>query len=90
MLTANDGETIARKLNAEFKRKGTKHKIAIVKINGKYVGRFGIQRGSGELNHNYIHRQLCMSMRDAEEMAACRKNLPEYIAILKANGFYPD
>jgi hypothetical protein len=31
-----------------------------------------------------------MSMRDAEEMAACRKNLPDYLIILKEKGFYPD
>ena len=89
MLTANDGEKIAKKLKAEFKRKSANHKIAIVKINGKQVGRFGIRRGSGELDHNYIQQQLHMSMREAEEVAVCRKNLPDYIAILKGNGFYP-
>ena len=90
MLTADDGEKIAKKLKAEFKRKSANHKIAIVKINGKQVGRFGIRRGSGELNHNYIHQQLRMSMRDAEEIASCQKALPDYVAILKDNGFYPD
>jgi hypothetical protein len=90
MLTADDGEIIAKKLRAEFKRKATNHNIAIVKIDGKEVGRFGIRRGSGDLNYNYIQRQLHMSMRDAEEMAACRKELSDYIDILKDNDFYPD
>jgi hypothetical protein len=90
MLTADDGEKIAKKLKAEFKKKSTNHKIAIIKVNGKFVGRFGIQRGSGELNHNYIHQQLYMSMHDAEEIAACRKDLPDYVAILRAKGLYPD
>lgn len=89
MLTAADGETIARKLGADFKTKSRRHQIAIVKLNGKEVGRFGIRRGSGELNHNYIARQLRMSMRDAEEIAGCSKNLPDYVVILKRNGFYP-
>jgi hypothetical protein len=89
MLTADDGEIIAKKLNAELKKKSRRHKIAIIRINGKEVGRFGIQRGSAELNHNYIHRQLRMSMRDSEEMSACRTGLTEYVEILKASGFYP-
>jgi hypothetical protein len=90
MLTADDGETIAKKLRAEVKKKAANHKLAIVRINGKEVGRFGIRRGSGELDHNFIQRQLHMSMRDTEEMAACRRELPDYVAILKDKGLYPD
>jgi hypothetical protein len=89
VLTADDGDTIAKKLKAEVKKKAANHKIAIVKINGKEVGRFGIRRGSGDLDHNYIQRQLHMSMREAEEMAACRKDLAAYEAILRGNGYYP-
>jgi hypothetical protein len=90
MLTADDGEVIARKLRADFKKKNRRHKIAVVKVNGREVGRYGIRRGSGDLNHNYIAPQLRMSMRDAEEIAGCTKNLLDYEAVLRANGFYPN
>ena len=41
MLTAADAETIARKLQAVVKEKARRHKIAIIKVNGREVGRFG-------------------------------------------------
>ena len=89
MLTAKDGEIIASKLSAFIKKRSRKHKVAIVRISGKEVGRFNIRRGSGELNHNYIARQIYISMKEAEEIAACGKNLPDYEASLRNSGHYP-
>lgn len=89
MLVAKDGEIIAHKLKAFIKKRSRKHKMAIVRIKGKEVGRFNIRRGSGELDHNYIARQIYISMREAEEIAGCTKNLPDYEASLKDSGHYP-
>jgi hypothetical protein len=89
MLTASDAETIAKKLGADFKKKSRRHKIAIVKLNGKEVGRFGIRRGSGELGHDYIAPQLHISPHDAEEIAECKKYMPDFIAILKTKNLHP-
>jgi len=89
MLTAADGEIIARKLGAIVKKKSRRHKIAVIKINGKEMGRFGIRRGSGEQNHNYIARQIHVSMLEAEEISDCSKYLPDYEAILRRQNIYP-
>lgn len=89
MLTADDGEKIAKKLSATFKNKNRKHKIAIFHVNSKEVGRYGIRRGSGELDHNYIHRQIHVSMAEAEGFSQCRLYFPDFVQILKKNNFYP-
>lgn len=89
MLTASDAETIARKLNATFKPKGRRHRIAIIRLNGKEVGRFGIRRGSGDLGHDYIPRQIHVSNEQAQKLADCTLYLADYEEILRANRFYP-
>jgi hypothetical protein len=88
-LTSRDAETIATKLNAEFKSKAKSHDIAIVRINGKEVGRFGIRRGSGEPGHDHIPRQMHMSMKHAIQMAQCKIYRAEYENLLRLNGHYP-
>jgi hypothetical protein len=89
MLTAADGEIIAKKLGAFIKPKSRRHKIAIVRIRGTEVGRFNIRRGSGELSHNYIPHQIHVSMREAEEIAGCTRDFSDYDAILKRGTYYP-
>lgn len=90
MLTAGDAETIARKLNADIKKKSRHHKIAIIRIRGKEVGRFGIRRGSGDLGHGYIPRQIHVSNAEAQQIADCYLYLEDFERILRENGFYPD
>ncbi|HLW70219.1 MAG TPA: hypothetical protein VKS22_06315 [Candidatus Binataceae bacterium] len=90
MLTASDAETIARKLKAEFRPKNRKHKVATISANGKKIGRFGIRRGSGELSHDYIARQIFIKYSDAEGIAQCRLYFDDYERLLRENGHYPD
>ena len=90
MLTASDAETIARKLHATFKTKGRRHRIAIIRLNGREVGRFGIRRGSGDLGHDYIPRQIHVSNQQAQQLADCTLYLASYEQILRNNGFYPE
>ncbi len=90
MLTASDAEVIARKLQAEFKKKTRRHKIAIIRVNGKEVGRFGIRRGSGDLGHDYIPPQIHVSNQQAQGIAACTVWRLEYETILRLNGHYPN
>ncbi len=47
MLTAADGETIARKLGAIIKKKSRRHKIAVIRINGKEMARSGFVAAVG-------------------------------------------
>ena len=72
MLTARDAESVARKLGADFKEKSRRHKIAIIRVKGKEVGRFGIRRGSGDLAHDYIPQQIHVSRAEAEDIAGCK------------------
>ena len=90
MLTASDAETIARKLNAIIKPKSRRHKIAVIRLNGKEVGRFGIRRGSGDLGHDYVPRQIRVSNQQAQELADCTLYLADYALILRQTGFYPN
>lgn len=89
MLTSGDAEVIARKLQAEIKKKRKRHVVAIVRVNGKEVGRFGIRRGSGALPHDYIPQQIHVTNQQAVEIKICTKSRPEYEDILRVNGHYP-
>lgn len=89
MLTSVDAEAIARKLQAEIKKKTRRHKIAIIRVNGKEVGRFGIRRGSGELGHDYIPPQIHVSYHQAREIAQCSLYRVDYEQILRVNGRFP-
>ncbi len=87
-LMTGDAEAIAKKLDAEIERKRTNHVIAIVRVNGKEVGRFGIRRGMN-LGHDYIPRQIHINMRLALNLARCTKYRQDYESFLKNTPFYP-
>jgi hypothetical protein len=89
MLTTDDAETIAKKLQADVKKKRKRHVIAIIRVNGKEVGRFGIRRGSGNLPHHFIPQQIHVTNQQAVEIKSCTKSRPEYEDILRLNGHYP-
>lgn len=71
MLNASAAQTIARKLQAELKNKSRRHQIAVIRVNGKEVGRFGIRRGSGDLPHDYIPSQIHVTNQQANNIVAC-------------------
>lgn len=89
MLTASDAETIARKLQADVKKKSRRHKIAVIRVNGKEVGRFGIRRGSGDLPHDCIPRQIHVTNQQSNNIVACTISRPDYENILRATGHFP-
>lgn len=88
LLGTNDAETIANKLGADIDEDRAKHAIAIIKANGKEVGRFGIRRGMS-VGHDFIPRQIGINMRLALEVARCTKSRPEYEQALKNRKLYP-
>ncbi len=87
-ITAKEAEQIAAKLNAELEeRRG--HKIAYVRWQGKFIAHYGIRRGSTELGHDYIPRQLFITMREALDLARCPLSKIAYFNLLRTRGKLP-
>jgi hypothetical protein len=84
-LTARHADIIANKLGAE-RVQGRRHERVIVKWQNKLIGQFGIQRGSGDLSHNYIPKQILCTMRQALELAKCTMDGDEYFENLRVHG----
>ena len=83
-----DAEAIAKKLGADIQLKRGSHAIAIVRIEGKEVGRFGIRRGMN-LGHDFIPKQIHVNMRMALNLSRCTKYRDDYELALKSTPFYP-
>ena len=81
MLTQGHARKIARKLAACINR-GRKHDLVVIKCDGRVVGTFGIQRGSREQSHDYIPRQIGVTMRQAQGLANCPMSREEYCELL--------
>ena len=87
LLTADSALTIANKLEAEISE-GRKHTNVVVRIHGTYIGRFGIRRNMNA-GHDYIPKQIYVTMRDALGLARCRLYKADYERILKDRGKLP-
>ena len=87
MLTADSALMIANKLQAEISE-GSKHTNVVVRIDGTYIGRFGIRRNRN-VGHDYIPRQICMTMKEALGLARCSLHRADYERILKERGKLP-
>ena len=87
-LMTSDAEAMAKKLDADIQLKRTNHAIAIVRVSGKEVGRFGIRRGMN-LGHDYIPRQIHINVRLAFNVSRCTKYRDDYESFLKNTPFYP-
>ena len=78
---------IANKLEAEISE-GRKHTNVVVRFCGTYIGRFGIRRGSSA-GHDYIPRQIHITMKEALGLARCSLYRADYEKILKHRGKLP-
>ena len=87
MLTADSALTIANKLQAEISE-GIKHTNVVVRIEGTYIGRFGIRRNRN-VGHDYIPRQIYVTMKEALGLARCSLYRADYERILKERGKLP-
>lgn len=85
MFTQKDAEAIAKKLNAERKQ-GRKHDIVVIRVSGKYIGQFGICRGSKDQCHDHISRQMFLTAKQCREFRECSLSLEAYIEILRSKG----
>ncbi len=84
-LTAKDGRKIAKKLDAEVSE-GRKHTNYRVVINNKYIGRYGLSRGSREKSLYDIAKQIAISPTQAKELSSCNISKEGYVEILQTKG----
>ena len=89
MITREDAERIAEKLGGII-RSGRRHDLVAVRHEGKHVAQYGIRRGSRQLAHSYIPRQLHITQRQAKDLSECPMSADEYFSVLQAKGFLPD
>lgn len=85
MLTADDGYKIAKKVGAKPEDKREHERVSIV-IRGTYIGSYGIRRGSRELPHDYIAKQIGLTTREARDLSLCPLSLEAYIKLLEDRG----
>lgn len=85
MLTAEDAHNIADKLGIQPQEK-RKHGWVAVRVEGTYIGSYGISRGSKELPHDYIPRQIGITRREASDLSQCPLSRDGYIELLRQRG----
>ena len=87
MFTADSALKIANKLEAVISE-GRKHTNVVVRVDGTYVGRFGIRRDVNA-GHDYIPRQIHVTTRQALDLARCTLYKADYERILRDQGKLP-
>ena len=85
MLTAREARDIATKLGIT-PTTGRGHEKVVVVLEGKVIGRYGIRRGSGDHNHNYVAKELGVGLRDAHDFARCPLSIEGLIEKRKERG----
>lgn len=85
-LSQREASRIADKLGATRKEKRNHQVIYVRSPNGVLVGRYGIQRGSKELPHDYIPGQIQISMREAIQLAQCPMSAEQYFELMAERG----
>lgn len=88
MFTRDDGSRIAGKLGAEAST-GRKHDVVKICFNGVVVATFGLRRGSGELPHDYIPRQIHLTYSECRQLVDCTLTPGRYFELLRARGKLP-
>lgn len=87
VIDADSAGTIARKLDGDF-AEGRKHTNVVIRIDGTYIGRFGLRRGRNT-SHNYIPAQIGTTMQVALGLARCSLYKSDYVASLRERGVLP-
>ena len=79
---------IAAKLGAEIRKGRGKHKKVIVRVDGVYIGQFGLRK-SKKTGHDYVADQIGVPMSAARSIAACTIDMDGYRTILRERGKLP-
>ncbi len=86
-MRRKDALEIAKKLEAT-KKEGRNHTRYLVHAEGKYVGSFGLPRGSKSKDRRvrWVAEQIGVTNIQAFQLSDCSLSKEDYIAILKADG----
>lgn len=57
--------------------------MAVIRINGRDIGQFGISRGSQDQCHDYVSRQMFLTTKQCREFRECTLSLEAYVEILR-------
>jgi hypothetical protein len=85
-LVQSDAWAIQEKLKAEIDNSARRHILIKFWHNGVLAIQFGIRRGSGELGHGYIPKEMKISQKECREFRKCNISVEAYVEILKSKG----
>jgi hypothetical protein len=86
IFTQKHAEIIARKLGCVF-REGKAHKYAELFEGGKLITRFGIRRGSKEIPHYHLPRELHLKQNECTRLYDCALTKDSYLELLRQKGY---
>ena len=86
MLTQRDAREIALKLSAPITPGRNHDRVVIRSTDDKLLGSYGIRRGSRQLSHAYIPKQINVTMRQALALAKCPMSRDEYFELMREKG----
>ena len=85
-LVQSDAWAIQKKLKAQTLDGRKPHTLVQFRHNGVIAIQFGIRRGSGELGHGHIPKEMKISPRQCREFASCNISVEQYVKILQDKG----
>lgn len=87
-LNADHAERIAAKLGS-LPEAGREHERVYIKYNGRTIASYGIRRSSHDVPHDYIARQIFVTMRQAMDLARCPLSRADYFNIVRMHAHLP-
>jgi hypothetical protein len=88
-FTQRHAHAIAKKLDADIEQ-GSKHCKVKIRHQGSLVASYNIRRASHEIGHDYIPKQLHVSMKQASSLFQCSLDKDSYFSILGEQGWLND
>ncbi len=85
IFAQKDARAIAEKLESHPVPK-RRHDWAVIRIEGKVMGAFGIQRCSKEKSHDYIPQQMHLTTKECRAFRECSLSLPAYAELMRSRG----
>lgn len=85
-LVQSDAWAIQEKLKAEVDNSARRHILVKFWHNGVLAIQFGIRRGSGELGHGYLPKEMKISQKECREFRKCNISVEAHVEILKSKG----
>lgn len=86
MFVQSDAWAIQKKLEAQVEDGRGPHTQVKFWHNGVLVIQFGIRRGSGELGHGHLPKDMKISQKECREFRQCSLSVQGYVEILRQKG----